>query len=51
MRVDNDHNTKSGVHRLYADLWLSGESKGAGMGPLIRPPRAMGVLPVQNMQT
>jgi hypothetical protein len=30
---------------------VSGESKGAGIGPLTLPPRATGVLPVQKMHT
>jgi hypothetical protein len=37
------------VYRRNIDLCVSGESK--GFGPLILPPRATGVLPVQNIQT
>lgn len=38
-------------YRRNTDLCVKGESKSVGMGPLILPPRATGVLPVQKMHT
>lgn len=37
------------THRRNSDLCVSGESK--GIGPLMRPPLARGVWPVQKTQT